>query len=80
VSSHAWARAAADADQAAREATKAWQGSEFLARKGIAPESAEPANRIAWGHRSDPLAPRFETLAEAVYGPLLAAAQKERAG
>jgi exodeoxyribonuclease V gamma subunit len=79
ASSYEWAKSAADPDRARREATKAWQGSEFLARTGIAPECAEAANRIAWGHRVDPLAPRFAALAETVYGPLLAAAQKERA-
>ena len=80
TSSHEWAKAAADPGKAVREASRAWQGNEYLARSGIRAECGEPANRIAWAHRDDPLAPRFAALAEAIYQPLLAAAQKERAG
>jgi exodeoxyribonuclease V gamma subunit len=67
---------AVDSDKAWRRALETWQGSEFLARQGITPEGEDPANRIAWGHRDDPFAPRFAALAEAVYGPLLAAGRK----
>jgi exodeoxyribonuclease V gamma subunit len=76
ATSHDWAVNAADPDKARRRALDTWQGSEFLARQGITPEGDDPANRIAWGHRHDPFAPRFAELAEAVYGPLLAAGQK----
>lgn len=79
ASAHAWAKAA-DPDQAAREATRIWRGSEFRAREGVTPEGDETANRIVWRHLADPLEPRFAALAEVVYQPLLAAAQKERAG
>jgi exodeoxyribonuclease V gamma subunit len=76
ASSHEWAANAADPEKARREAIKAWQGNDHLARLGITPERAEPANRIGWGHRDDPFAPRFTALAETVYGPLLAAGRK----
>ena len=79
ATSHDFAVNAADPDKARRKALETWQGSEFLARQGITPEGDDPANRIAWGHRVDPFAPRFAALAEAVYGPLLAAGQKGRA-
>ena len=78
ASSHEWVANAADPDKAWRRAIDAWRGNEFLARMGIAAEGADPANRIGWGHRDDPFAPRFEALAETVYGPLLAAGQKAR--
>jgi exodeoxyribonuclease V gamma subunit len=78
ASSYEWVANAADPDKAWRKAADAWQGSEFLSRIGLLCESEDPANRIAWGHRDDPFAPRFAALAEAVYGPLLAAVQKAR--
>jgi exodeoxyribonuclease V gamma subunit len=79
ATSHDWAVNAADPDKARRKALETWQGSEFLTRQGITPERDDPANRIGWGHRDDPFAPRFGALAEAVYGPLLGAGRKVRA-
>jgi exodeoxyribonuclease V gamma subunit len=76
ATSHDWAVNAVDPDKARRRALETWQGSEFLARQGVTPEGEDPANRIAWGHRDDPFAPRFAALAKAVYGPLLAAGRK----
>jgi exodeoxyribonuclease V gamma subunit len=76
ATSHDFVANAADPDKARRRALEIWQGSEFLARLKITPEGEDPANRIAWGHRNDPFAPRFAALAEAVYAPLLAAGRK----
>ena len=78
ASAYEWVQNAADPEKARRKATDAWQGSEFLSRKGLASESEDAANRISWGHCLDPFAPRFAALAEAVYVPLLAAGQKVR--
>jgi exodeoxyribonuclease V gamma subunit len=78
ASAHDWAVNAADPDKARRKAMETWQGNEFLARQGVTPECADPANRIGWGHRDDPFAPRFVALAQAIYEPLLAAGQKAR--
>jgi exodeoxyribonuclease V gamma subunit len=66
-----WARNAEDPGKARSAAWRAWQPNGFSERRA---ESEDPANRIAWGHRPDPFGPRFESLAVAVYGPLLAAA------
>ncbi len=68
-----WAKSAADRVKAQAAALRAWRPNEYSGRRT---ESDEPANRIAWGHRPDPFAPRFEGLAQAVYGPLLAAARR----
>jgi exodeoxyribonuclease V gamma subunit len=52
---------------------KAWRRGESDRREAWRFEGERPANRIAWGHREDPFAPRFEALARTVYAPLLRA-------
>ncbi len=69
-----WARNAGEPDKARSAAWRAWQPNEYSERRA---ESEEAANRIAWGHRPDPFGARFESVAEAVYRPLLAAARLE---
>lgn len=76
ATSYDFAVHAGDPDKARHKAMGTWQGSEFPAGLDITPEGEDPANRIAWGHRDDPFAPRFAELAEAVYRPLLAAGRK----
>ncbi len=82
--SHAWQKQLLDwrakgkdeayaADKARSAVDKGWLPAEGNRREAWQFEGLDGANRIAWGHRQDPFAPRFAELARVVYGPLLAA-------